>query len=154
MTATLARGWLAFGKASVSRALRQRKRRHRAATFAVAQRDVSSPRARELTRYRQAQAAARRAAQSGAAAVEALEHRLTVLGREPGAAVANLDPPRRACERHTRSSRGVAQGVLDEHVERAIGIRLDAPDGSAAELFALERDLQLGRRCLPARERP
>ncbi len=68
----------------------------------------------------------------GATAVEALEHELILPGREAGAAVADLDAPVAAGDRHLATGRRVVQRVLDQHVQRPVEIGARAPCRSGA----------------------
>src|SRR5829696_6846543 len=103
---------------------------HRAALVAVLERDVRPPPAHQVAGDREAEAGAVRAAPPGPPAVEALEHRLELLGVEPGTVVDDGDRAR--VDDETGVAPAVVQRVLDQDVQRAVEIGGSAAHGPPA----------------------
>src|SRR5215218_26185 len=111
MTRTVARDGLSAVQGQLDR-------RGGAAAVAVGEADVAAPAPHQLAGDREAEPRAGRPAAPRAAAVEALEHLLELVGVDPRALVEHVDGAGARDERDV--SAPVVHGVLDHRVERAV----------------------------------
>src|SRR4051812_23226104 len=96
-----------------------------APVVAVCQRYLPTPALRQLARNRQAQPRTAGTGTARASAMEALEDLLLLPAREPRPVVEHLDVAAINAHGHASSAR-IDDRVLDQGVERALGIRRSA----------------------------